>query len=191
MKRKIAIVAGGDSSEFHVSLRSAEGIYSFIDKDKYDLYVVEFEGLRWDVQLPDGKKAPIDRNDFSFTVNGQKTTFDFAYVTIHGTPGEDGLLQGYFDMLHIPYSNCGVLASALTYNKYACNQFLNNFGVNIAQSIVMHKGEEGKTSDKEIVDKLGLPCFVKPSLGGSSFGVSKVNKKDELRPAIAKAFRRI
>ncbi len=188
MKRKIAIVAGGDSSEFHVSLRSAEGIYSFIDKDKYDLYVVEFEGLRWDVQLPDGKKAPIDRNDFSFTVNGQKTTFDFAYVTIHGTPGEDGLLQGYFDMLHIPYSNCGVLASALTYNKYACNQFLNNFGVNIAQSIVMHKGEEGKTSDKEIVDKLGLPCFVKPSLGGSSFGVSKVNKKDELRPAIAKAF---
>jgi len=188
MKRKIAIVAGGDSSEFHVSLRSAEGIYSFIDKDKYDLYVVEFEGLRWDVQLPEGKKAPIDRNDFSFTVNGQKTTFDFAYVTIHGTPGEDGLLQGYFDMLHIPYSNCGVLASALTYNKYACNQFLNNFGVNIAQSIVMHKGEEGKTSDKEIVDKLGLPCFVKPSLGGSSFGVSKVNKKDELRPAIAKAF---
>lgn len=188
MKRKIAIVAGGDSSEFHVSLRSAEGIYSFIDKDKYDLYVVEFEGLRWDVQLPDGKKAPIDRNDFSFTVNGQKTTFDFAYVTIHGTPGEDGLLQGYFDMLHIPYSNCGVLASALTYNKYACNQFLNNFGVNIAQSIVMHKGEEGKTSDSEIIGKLGLPCFVKPSLGGSSFGVSKVNKEDELRPAIAKAF---
>ena len=112
MKRTIAIVAGGDTSEFHVSLRSAQGIYSFIDKEKYTLYIVEMKGLDWYVQLPDGAKAPVDRNDFSFRVNGQKIVFDFAYITIHGTPGEDGRLQGYFDLLRIPYSCCGVLAAS-------------------------------------------------------------------------------
>jgi len=188
MKRKIAIVAGGDSSEFHVSLRSAEGIYSFIDKEKYDVYVVEFEGLRWEVQLSGGKKAAVDRNDFSFMSNGEKVKFDFAYITIHGTPGEDGLLQGYFDMLHLPYSNCGVLTSSLTYDKYACNQYLKGFGVNVAESVMIRKGDENTISDKDIIDKVGLPCFVKPSLGGSSFGVSKVSSLLELRPAIAKAF---
>ena len=90
MKRTIAIVAGGDTSEFHVSLRSAQGIYSFIDKEKYTLYIVEMHGLDWHVQLPDGAKAPVDRNDFSFVLDGEKVTFDFAYITIHGTPGEDG-----------------------------------------------------------------------------------------------------
>jgi len=188
MKRKIAIVAGGDSSEFHVSLRSAEGIYSFIDKEKYDVYVVEFEGLRWEVQLAGGKKAAVDRNDFSFMSNGEKVKFDFAYITIHGTPGEDGLLQGYFDMLHLPYSNCGVLTSSLTYDKYACNQYLKGFGVNVAESVMIRKGDENTISDKDIIDKVGLPCFVKPSLGGSSFGVSKVSSLLELRSAIAKAF---
>ena len=107
MKRTIAIVAGGDTSEFHVSLRSAQGIYSFIDKEKYTLYIVEMHGLDWHVQLPDGAKAPVDRNDFSFVLDGEKVTFDFAYITIHGTPGEDGRLQGYFDMLHIPYIRSG------------------------------------------------------------------------------------
>ena len=101
MKRTIAIVCGGDTSEFQVSLRSAQGIYSFIDKEKYTLYIVEMHGLDWHVQLPDGGKAPIDRNDFSFQMNGRKVTFDFAYITIHGTPGEDGRLQGYFDLLHL------------------------------------------------------------------------------------------
>ena len=110
MKRTIAIVAGGDTSEFHVSLRSAQGIYSFIDKEKYTLYIVEMHGLDWHVQLPDGAKAPVDRNDFSFMLGAEKIKFDFAYITIHGTPGEDGRLQGYFDMMHIPYSCCGVLA---------------------------------------------------------------------------------
>ena len=96
-KRTIAIVAGGDSSELVVSLRSAQGIYSFIDKDRYNLYIVEMEGKRWEVVLPDGSKTPIDRNDFSFVENGEKKNFDFAYITIHGTPGENGILQGYFD----------------------------------------------------------------------------------------------
>ena len=115
MKRNIAIVAGGDTSEIVVSLRSAQGIYSFIDKEKYNLYIVEMEGRRWEVQLPDGNKVPVDRNDFSFTNGTEKVVFDFAYITIHGTPGEDGRLQGYFDMMRIPYSCCGVLAGACHY----------------------------------------------------------------------------
>ena len=98
MKRTIAIVCGGDTSEFEVSLRSAQGIYSFIDKERYTLYIVEMRGTDWHVQLPDGTKTPVDRNDFSFRLDGAKVVFDFAYITIHGTPGEDGRLQGYFDM---------------------------------------------------------------------------------------------
>ena len=128
MKRNIAIVAGGDTSEIVVSLRSAQGIYSFIDKEKYNLYIVEMEGRRWEVQLPDGNKVPVDRNDFSFMNGTEKVVFDFAYITIHGTPGEDGRLQGYFDMMRIPYSCCGVLAAAITYDKFACNQYLKAFG---------------------------------------------------------------
>ena len=107
-KRTIAIVAGGDSSELPVSLRSAQGIYSFIDKERYNLYIVEMQGKRWEVVLPDGEKTPIDRNDFSFIENGEKKNFDFAYITIHGTPGENGILQGYFDLIGIPYSSCNV-----------------------------------------------------------------------------------
>ena len=141
MKRNIAIVAGGDTSEIVVSLRSAQGIYSFIDKEKYNLYIVEMEGRRWEVQLPDGNKVPVDRNDFSFTNGTEKVVFDFAYITIHGTPGEDGRLQGYFDMLRIPYSCCGVLAAAITYDKFACNQYLKAFGVRIAESLLLRQGQ--------------------------------------------------
>ena len=186
MKRIIAIVAGGDTSEFEVSLRSAQGIYSFIDKEKYTLYIVEMHGLDWHVQLPDGSKAPVDRNDFSFRLDGQKVTFDFAYITIHGTPGEDGKLQGYFDMLHIPYSCCGVLAASLTYDKFACNQYLHAYGVRIADSLLLQSGQS--ITDEEVVEKIGLPCFIKPSLGGSSFGVTKVKIREQIQPAIAKAF---
>lgn len=187
MKRTIAIVAGGDTSEFHVSLRSAQGIYSFIDKEKYTLYIVEMQGTRWEVQLPDGTKTPVDRNDFSFMLGAEKIKFDFAYITIHGTPGEDGRLQGYFDMLHIPYSCCGVLAAALTYDKFACNQYLKTFGVRIADSLLLRAGQN--VSDEDVIEKIGLPCFIKPSLGGSSFGVTKVKTKEQIQPAIDKAFK--
>ena len=185
MKRTIAIVGGGDTSEFEVSLRSAQGIYSFIDKDRYTLYIVLMHGTEWNVLLDD-RKIPVDRNDFSFQLNGEKVTFDFAYITIHGTPGEDGRLQGYFDMLRIPYSCCGVLAAALTYDKFACNQYLKSFGVRIADSLLIRSGQT--LSDEDVVQHIGLPCFIKPSLGGSSFGVSKVKTKEEIQPAIAKAF---
>ncbi len=186
MKRTIAIVAGGDTSEFYVSLRSAQGVYSFIDKEKYDLYIVEMEGLRWEVQLPDGLKTPVDRNDFSFMNGTEKVKFDFAYITIHGTPGEDGRLQGYFDMLRIPYSCCGVLAAAMTYDKFTCNQYLKAFGVRIAESLLLRQGQS--VSDEDVLDKIGLPCFIKPSLGGSSFGVTKVKAREQIQPAITKAF---
>ena len=186
MKRTIAIVAGGDTSEYEVSLRSAQGIYAFIDKEKYTLYIVGMHGLDWHVRLEDGRTLPVDRNDFSFQLDGQKVKFDFAYITIHGTPGEDGRLQGYFDMLRIPYSCCGVLAAALTYDKFACNQYLHAYGVRIAESLLLRQGQA--ITDNEVVEKIGLPCFIKPSLGGSSFGVTKVKTREQIQPAIAKAF---
>ena len=185
-KRTIAIVAGGDSSELPVSLRSALGIYSFIDKERYNLYIVEMQGYRWEVVLPTGEKTPIDRNDFSFTENGEKKVFDFAYITIHGTPGENGLLQGYFDLIGIPYSSCNVLVSAITFNKFTCNQYLKGFGIRVSESMILRKGFE--ILDEEVINKVGLPCFIKPNAGGSSFGVTKVKTKEQIQPAIEKAF---
>ena len=186
MKRIIAIVAGGDTSEYQVSLRSAQGLYSFIDKEKYDLYIVVMHGLDWYVLLDDDKRVDIDRNDFSFTSEGKKIKFDFAYITIHGTPGEDGQLQGYFDMLHIPYSCCGVLAASLTYDKFVCNQYLKSYGIPVAESILLRAGQH--IDDDRVMQEIGLPCFIKPNLGGSSFGVTKVKTREQIQPAIAKAF---
>ena len=185
-KRTIAIVAGGDSSELVVSLRSAQGIYSFIDKERYNLYIVEMEGKRWEVALPDGSKTPIDRNDFSFIEGGEKKNFDFAYITIHGTPGENGILQGYFDLIGMPYSSCNVLVSAITFNKFTCNQYLKGFGIRVSESMILRKGFE--ILDEEVINKVGLPCFIKPNAGGSSFGVTKVKTKEDIQPAIEKAF---
>ncbi|MBQ9533923.1 MAG: D-alanine--D-alanine ligase [Prevotella sp.] len=185
--RNIAIVCGGDSSEHDVSLRSAEGLNSFFNHNQYNIFIVDMHGLDWHVALADGRKAPIDRNDFSFTIDGEKTCFDYAYITIHGTPGENGILQGYFDLLHIPYSTSSVLVEALTFDKYALNNFLRAFGVNVADSLLLRRGE-ARPSDEDIVRRLGLPCFVKPACDGSSFGVSKVKTAEELAPAIDKAF---
>lgn len=187
MKRTIAIVAGGDSSELPVSLRSAQGIYSFMDKERYNLYIVEMEGRRWEVVLPDGSKTPIDRNDFSFVESGDKKYFDFAYITIHGTPGENGILQGYFDLIGIPYSTCDVLASAMTFNKFTCNQYLKGFGIRVSESLILRKGFE--ITDEEVTEKIGLPCFIKPNAGGSSFGITKVKTQEDIQPAIEKAFK--
>lgn len=186
MKKNVAIVAGGDQSEVEVSLRSAAGLYSFIGNERYNLYIVTIIGKEWKVDC-DGKRIDIDKNDFTFLKDGKKTAFDYAYITIHGIPGEDGRLQGYFDLIGMPYSCCGVLAAALTYNKFFCNHYLKSFGVNIAESLMLKKGDHA--SADEMVAKLGLPCFVKPNIGGSSFGVTKVKTKDQLLPAIEKAFK--
>ena len=186
-KKKIAIVCGGDSSEHDVSLRSAQGLYSFFDKDRYDVYIVAIKGLDWNVDLGDGTTSRIDLNDFSFMNNGQKTFFDYAYITIHGTPGENGILQGYFELIGIPYSTSGVLVEAMTFDKFVLNQYLRSYGVTVADSLLIRKGYEEVVSDDEVEERIGMPCFVKPAADGSSFGVSKVKNKDQLAPAIRKA----
>lgn len=187
MKRTVAIVCGGDSSEMEVSLRSACGLYGFIDKDRYTPYVVVVNQKGWYVRLGEGVERPIDRNDFSFEDgSGRRINVDFAWITIHGTPGENGLLQGYFDLIGIPYSCCGVLAAAMTFNKFTCNQYLKGFGVKVAESLLLRKGQSIATED--LIDRLGLPCFVKSNVGGSSFGVSKVVRPEEVQPAIERAF---
>ena len=186
MKRIIAIVAGGDSSEHDVSMRSAEGIYSFIDKDKYTLYIVELTKKKWEALLPDGSRAPIDKNDFSFSHDGQKVKPDFAYITIHGTPGENGILQGYFELLGIPYSTCDVLVSAMTFSKFTLNQYLKGFGVRVAESLLVNKRHG--ISDQDVIEKIGLHCFIKPNASGSSFGVTKVKTADQIQPALKEAF---
>lgn len=188
MKRTIAIVCGGDSSEHDVSLRSAQGLYSFFDKEKYDLYIVDIKGQDWHVNLPNGDIAPIDRNDFSFRYDGKTVVVDYAYITIHGTPGENGLLQGYFDLIHLPYSTSGVLVEALTFDKFVLNNYLRGFGVAVAESILVRRGDEDKLTEKSLLETVGFPCFVKPAADGSSFGVSKVKNFDQLAPALRKAF---
>ena len=186
MKKNIAIVAGGDSSEVVVSLKSAAGLYSFMDKERYNLYIVTIVGKIWQVEWSENEKLAVDKNDFSFMHEGKKINFDFAYITIHGTPGENGILQGYFELIGLPYSCCGVLAAALTFNKFSCNQYLKGFGVKVSESLVLREGQT--VSDETVAQKIGFPCFVKPNVGGSSFGVSKVKTPEQVQPAIAKAF---
>ncbi|HCN53948.1 MAG: D-alanine--D-alanine ligase [Prevotella sp.] len=188
LKRNIAIVCGGDSSEHDVSMHSAQGLYSFFDKERYNVYIVDVKGQDWHVDFDNGEIAKIDKNDFSFVKDGKAIVFDYAYITIHGTPGENGVMQGYFDLLHIPYSTSGVLVEAMTFDKYVLNNYLRGFGVRVAKSILLRRGEENKYSEKEIEDEIGMPCFVKPAADGSSFGVSKVKNADQLAPALRVAF---
>ncbi|MBO5672957.1 MAG: D-alanine--D-alanine ligase [Paludibacteraceae bacterium] len=188
MKRKIAIIAGGDSSEYEVSLRSAAGIESFLsDQEQYTTTIVLLRGQDWKARVGENDWVAIDKNDFSYTHQGEKQTFDFAYITIHGTPGENGVLQGYLDMIGLPYSCCGVLAAAITFNKYTCNHYLKGFGVRVAESILLRKSNV-QYSIADISSRVGLPCFIKTNVGGSSFGVTKVKTIEEVKPAIEKAF---
>ncbi|NDP19958.1 MAG: D-alanine--D-alanine ligase [Paludibacter sp.] len=186
MKKNIAIVAGGDSSEVVVSLKSAAGLYSFMDKERYNLFIVTIVGKIWQIEWSDTEKIAIDKNDFSFMRNGEKTNFDFAYITIHGTPGENGILQGYFELIGLRYSCCGVLAAAITFNKFTCNQYLKGFGVKVSESLVLRRGQT--VTSEEVSQKIGFPCFVKPNVGGSSFGVTKVKTVEQVQLAIDLAF---
>ena len=185
-KRTIAIVCGGDSSEHDVSLRSGQGLYSFFDKERYNIYIVDVKGTDWHVAFDNGDTAEIDKNDFSFVKDGQRKYFDYAYITIHGQPGENGVMQGYFDLIHLPYSTSGVLVEAMTFDKYVLNNYLRGFGINVADSILLRRGEE--YDDEAIAKRIGMPCFVKPAADGSSFGVSKVKNADQLAPALRLAF---
>lgn len=187
-KRNIAIVCGGDSSEHDVSMRSAQGLYSFFDKQRYNVFVVDIRGTRWNVDLGGGDSVPVDKNTFSFRLDGRTVTFDYAYITIHGTPGENGLLQGYLDMMRIPYSTSGVLVEAMTFDKYVINRYLSGYGVNTAPSILVRRGTEDALDTSLVERTIGMPCFVKPAADGSSFGVSKVKNADQLPAALRVAF---
>ena len=183
--KNIAIIAGGNSSEHEVSMKSGKNIYNEIDETRYNKYLVVLKERDWHVEIGE-EKYPVDRNDFSFTRNGEKILFDFAYITIHGVPGENGLLQGYLDMMGVPYGCCNVLASALTFDKHTCNTYLKSYGVNVADSVMLSRGMEYDVN--EIINEVGLPCFVKPNAEGSSFGVTKVKEAAQLEDALKKAF---
>ena len=184
MKKRIAIIWGGDSSEYEVSRKSGMGIYSFFDKEKYDCRLVCLKKGEWYVE----PNLPIDKNDFSYMEDGVKKGFDYAYITIHGTPGENGYLQGYFELIGMPYSTCSVLVEALTYDKFVLNNYLRQFGVSVAESILVRKGEEQNLTEQSVKETVGFPCFVKPAADGSSFGVSKVNEWKDMQAALDKAF---
>jgi len=185
MKKNIAIVAGGYTDEIAISLKSAAVVFSHFDTKKFNTYDVRITRRKW-VVVVDGREYPIDKNDFSSLVDGAKVSFDGVFMAIHGTPGEDGKLQGYFDMLEIPYNNCNVVTSALTFNKSMCNNFLKSYGVQSANSILLLAGVPYSTMD--ILQQISIPCFVKPNGAGSSLGISKVNDAKDLGPAIEKAF---
>lgn len=185
MKRNILIIAGGDSAEFEISIQTSEHIFNTLDKNSYHIYLAVFKGQDWKVKL-DNKEYDIDKNDFSITVANNKIKFDFAYIAIHGTPGENGILQGYLSLMNIPHSTCDVLSSSLSFNKHACNSYLRALGYNFAKSVLIKKSIPFNCD--AIVKEVGLPCFVKPNADGSSFGISKVREIKNLENAIVKAF---
>lgn len=186
MKKNIAILAGGDSSESVISMQSAMQVKSIISEDKYNIFTVYVKGSEWVLTSDQYCDMVVNKDDFSFSYQGTKIKFDFALIMIHGTPGEDGKLQSYFDLLDIPYSTSDAFTSALTFNKFACKAFLKNFDVPMVESVLIRKGQDYNEAD--ILKKTNLPCFVKPNAGGSSFGISKVKKADELAKAIEAAF---
>jgi len=185
-KPNIAVISGGDSSEFIVSQKSGANVYKAIDQEKFSPWLVEMQNDRWEVISNGEKLSDIDKSDFSFQLHGEKISFDFAYITIHGTPGEDGILQAYFELVGLPYSSCDVHSSSLTFNKWFCSNFLRSFGITMASSVKLTKGD--KIDAPAIIEKLGLPVFVKPNAGGSSFGVTKVKSMDQLEEAVHKSW---
>lgn len=186
MSKNIAIVTGGYSGEAVISLQSADQVIKHLDPQKYKCYKIILTKDKW-VLLKDETEYPVDKNDFSATIGGKKIKFDCAFMALHGTPGEDGKLQGYFDMIGLPYTSSGVAQSALTFSKSLTVAILTRFGVNTAKSIVVSKKD--KLTAEDILTKISIPCFVKPNEGGSSLGASKVKHVEELIPAVEKALK--
>jgi D-alanine-D-alanine ligase len=184
MKNNVAIIAGGNSKESVISIQSADVVLKNIDSTKFSSYIIVINGNDWYYKNDD--KIKVDKNDFSITIHGEKILFDIAFIAIHGTPGEDGLLQAYFDLVGLPYTSSGMLTSALTFNKIVCNDLVEKYGILVGKTILLSKKD---IIDKEsIIKEVGLPCFVKPNKGGSSIGISKVSQINELENAIKKAF---
>lgn len=185
--KNIAIIMGGYSSEYKISLISGNVVYQYLDKTKYKGFRVHIFKEKWVYVDANDAEFPIDRNDFSVTVNGNKITFDCVFNAIHGTPGEDGLMQAYFELLQIPQTACDYYQAALTFNKRDLLSVLKPYGIKTATSYYLNKGDV--INPDEIINKVGLPCFVKPNKAGSSFGISKVKTANELPIAIETAYK--
>ena len=185
-KLRIALLAGGNSSEREIALQSAAQIEQALDKAKYDVKVIDIYHRDWFYTEENGERYPLDKNDFSLTVEGVRYEFDYALIIIHGTPGEDGRLQGYLDIMGIPYSSCSMVSSAITFDKESTKLAVAARGIRVAKEIFLHRGD--RVDEEEIVAQLGLPLFVKPNASGSSFGVTRVTEKEQIAAAVEEAF---
>ncbi len=185
-KPTVAVICGGNSSEQVISFQSGRNVFNAIQRERFTPWLVQMTGNDWHVYENEQQVAPVDKSDFSFVYNGEKIKFDFAYITIHGTPGEDGILQGYLELTGIPYSTCNLHTSSLTFNKWYCNNYLRGFNISMAKTILVPRG--GRVEIKKIISELGMPLFVKPNAGGSSFGVTKVKREEDLMDALRLAW---
>lgn len=183
----VAIIAGGDSGEYEISLKTADNIFNQLDRNQFAPYLIHFKGADWQYTDENGNVCQVDKNDFSITVHGEKIKFDVAFIAIHGTPGENGKLQAYFEMIGQPYTGCGVFSSALTFNKYYCNLAVADLGIPISPSL--HFYHNDKIDYEQIEDVCGYPCFIKACNSGSSVGVTKVHNRDEVNKAFEEAFK--
>ena len=187
MKKNIAIIMGGYSSEYKISLTSGNVVFESLDKTKYNAFRIHIFKDKWVYVDTNNDEYPVDKNDFSVTVNGSKTTFDCVFNAIHGSPGEDGLMQGYFELLNMPQTSCNMYQAGVTFNKRDCLSVLKPYGIKTAESYFVNKGDV--INEDDIIAKVGLPCFVKANKAGSSFGVSKAHTKADLQPSIDVAFK--
>lgn len=183
--RTIAIAAGGDSPEYGISVKSAREVEKAL-ATRYNIYIIMIRESNWYWEDSKGRYHNIDKNDFALKTDEGKVRFDAVFIAIHGTPGENGLLQGYFDMMRIPYTSCNAFCSALTFNKHACKLFLREYGIPVAKGLLVRKTDNVNFPD--LIGQVGLPCFVKPNDSGSSYGVTKVKEEKEMAPALEKAF---
>lgn len=185
--KNVAIIMGGYSSEYQISLKSGNVVYNFLDKSKYNGYRIHIFKEKWVMVDDNENEFPVNRHDFSVNYAGVKLTFDVVFNAIHGTPGEDGLMQAYFELLGIPQTSCDYYQAALTFNKRDMLSVLKPYGIKTATSFYLDKGDV--INEDEIIKTVGLPMFVKPNKSGSSFGISKVKSKEELLPAIENAYK--
>lgn len=183
-KLNIALLAGGDSSEREISLQSAALVARSLDTTKYNVFLIDVHGLSWKYSGTGGE-AQVDKNDFSLTIGGKKILFDYALILIHGTPGEDGKMQGYLEMMGVSYSSCGLVSSVVTFDKLQCKSMVATAGLNLAKHKFIREGD--LVDPEKLVSELGLPMFIKPNASGSSFGVTKVKKTADILPAIEAA----
>ncbi len=183
--KEIAILTGGDSAEHEISIQSAKVVLNNLKSDKYKGTIIHIKDNKWIVNS-NNNQVEINKNDFSFCINNEIKYFDYVFMALHGPPAENGILQPYFDQLKLPYSSCNSEVSALTFNKLECNKQLSKMGFHCAQSLHIEKGEN--IQSEFIKNTLGLPCFIKPNQAGSSFGISKVYKQEDIESAIHTAW---